>query len=113
MKVELYVSPSCSHKDQARAIVDEAIAESGQAADVEVISIGEYEEAKAKRFFGSPTVRVNDMDVEYGDREPEEFATSCRFYNSPDGWRPLPSRGLVLRGIETALRRQQAAQKSQ
>jgi hypothetical protein len=53
------------------------------------------------------------MDVEYGDREPEEFATSCRFYNSPEGWRPLPSKGLVLRGIETALRRQQAAQKSQ
>lgn len=111
MQVELFVSPSCSHRDQARAIIDEAIAASGQAATPEVIVIGDYEDAKARRFFGSPTVRVNGMDVEYGDREPEEFATSCRYYNSPEGWLPLPSKGLVLRGIETALRRQQAVQK--
>ena len=112
MKVELFVSPSCSHREKARAIVAEAVTESGQEDAPEVIVVTDYDDAKARRYFGSPTVRVNGMDIEYGDREPEEFATGCRFYNSPDGWQPLPRKELVKRGIEIALRRQQAKQGS-
>lgn len=111
MKVELFVSPTCSHRDQASAIVAEALADSERSEQAEIISIGEYELAKTRRFFGSPTVRIDGMDVEYGEREPEEFSTGCRFYNTPDGWQPLPRKELVVRGIQTALRRQQAAQK--
>ncbi len=110
MKVEVYVSPSCSHREQAGAIVSEALTDAGQSVPVETISVGDYEEAKSRRMFGSPTIRVDGMDVEYGEREPEEFTTGCRFYNTPDGWKPLPRKELVQRGIESALRRQAAKQ---
>lgn len=109
MKVDLFVSPSCPHRDAARQIVDEALAESGMADTPVVTSISDYEVAKAQRFLGSPTVRIDGIDVEYGDREPDEISTGCRYYNSPDGWQPLPRKELVLRGIEMAKRRAQRA----
>lgn len=109
MKVELFVSPSCPHRDAALQIVEAALAESGEAGTPDVTSISDYDVAKARRFFGSPTVRVDGVDVEYGDREPEEFTTSCRYYNGPNGWEPLPRKELVRRGIEMAQRRARRA----
>jgi hypothetical protein len=112
MKVELFVSPSCPHADAARQIVVDAMTESGEAGEPVITSISDYETAKAQRFFGSPTVRVDGVDVEYGDREPDEISTSCRFYNSANGWEPLPRKELVARGIDTARRRAERAQQA-
>ncbi|MHB8576626.1 MAG: DF family (seleno)protein [Dehalococcoidia bacterium] len=109
MKVEIFVSNGCSHRDRALEIVNAALSESGRAETPVAITVNDYEDAKVKRCFGSPTIRVNGMDVEYGDREPEEFTAGCRYYNTPDGWQPLPRKELVARGIETAARREQAA----
>ena len=109
MKIEVLVSPSCSHRDRAVEIVQEAAQESGRQETPEVVFVGDYEDAKKRRCFGSPTIRVNGMDVEYGDREPEEFSAGCRYYNTADGWQPLPRKELVMRGIETAARREQSA----
>ncbi len=111
MKIEVFVSPSCSHGEKAREITAEAVRESGLDETPSVVVVKDYEEAKSLRCFGSPTIRVNGMDVEYGDREPEEFTTGCRYYNTPDGWQPLPRKELVMRGIEVAQRREQAAGK--
>jgi hypothetical protein len=109
MKVELFVANACPHREKAMQIVADALAERGRTEQPEVVMVGDYEDAKAKRCFGSPTIRVNGMDVEYGDREPEEFTAGCRYYNTPDGWQPLPRKELVVRGIDTALRREQSA----
>lgn len=108
MKIELFVSPGCSHRDQALAVVSEAAAESGHHEPPRVVTVGDYGDAKTLRSFGSPTVRVDGVDVEYGEREPEEFSTGCRFYNSPEGWQPVPRKEMVKRGIEAAQRRQVA-----
>lgn len=66
----------------------------------EVLEVTGYEDAKVVRAFGSPTIRVDGTEIEYWEREPEEFTAGCRYYNTPDGWKPLPHKGLVLRAIE-------------
>ncbi len=107
MNVEVQVSSSCGHRDTTLEAVKAAMAEAGIAGEPRIVNVGDYEQAKALRCFGSPTVRVDGVDVEYGDREPEEFSAGCRFYNAPEGWQPLPRKELVMRGIETAARREQ------
>lgn len=111
MNVEVQVSSSCGHRDVTLEAVKAAMAEAGIAGEPRVVNVGDYEQAKALRCFGSPTVRVDGVDVEYGDREPEEFTTGCRYYNSPEGWVPFPRKELVLRGIDTAKRRAERAAK--
>jgi hypothetical protein len=48
-----------------RAVTLEA---SGEAIDIRVVLIETFEEAVARRFFGSPTVHVDGVDVEDGAR---------------------------------------------
>jgi glutaredoxin len=109
MKIEIFVSNACPHREAAKQLVDEAAQEAGVQETPAVITVNDYEDAKAKRMFGSPTVRVNGMDIEYAEREPEEFTTGCRFYNSAEGWKPLPRKELILRGIEVARAREARA----
>jgi hypothetical protein len=55
--------------------------------------------ANEYRFPGSPTIRVNDVDVESGFEDPGEYTPRCRFYLSASGPKGLPDR----RWIEEAL----------
>lgn len=108
MRIEAYVTRSCTHVDATRQIIDEAKAEANAAdAEVAIIQVDSPEEARVKKVFGSPTVRVNGMDVEYGEREPEETSAGCRYYSTPEGWKPVPHRGLIVRALSVARAREQ------
>lgn len=103
MQVSLFMTESCTHQDEARALVDEAIAETASEAgvevDLEVITVRTDEEAHDARILGSPTIRVDGHDIEYQDQEPEETHPGCRYYNTPGGWKPLPEKTLLVSAI--------------
>ena len=67
----------------------------------------ELEDAKTKRFLGSPSIRVNGIDVEYGDREPDEYQAGTRYYNTPQGWKPFPHARLRQPSAEEKLANRQ------
>ena len=102
MKITLMLTENCSHHDHARAVLNEAIEETGVDAEVEEIQVRTDEEAHNAGVIGSPTIRVDGLDVEHGDREPPETSPNCRYYNSPTGWLPVPDKGMIVRSIESA-----------
>lgn len=59
------------------------------------------DEAEQARFLGSPSVRVNGVDVEPGAQERTDFGMKCRLYRGPDGQPGLPP----VEWIERALRK--------
>jgi len=91
------------HHEEVRALLREALDESGLN-DVEVAetTIRADEEAIAIKCIGSPTIRINGMDVEYQEREPDETTAGVRYYNTPAGWKSVPEKGMILRAIEKA-----------
>jgi glutaredoxin len=109
MRIEVFFGRSCPHQEATRQVLAEALAEAG-AADAEVVSVQVEgpEEARARKMLGSPTIRVNGVDVEYGDREPDETSAGCRYFATPEGWKPVPPRGLIVRALTTALARERA-----
>ena len=91
------------HHEAVRALLREALDESGLSdVQVEETTIRADEEAIAIRCIGSPTIRVNGMDVEYQDREPDETTAGVRYYNTPAGWKSVPEKGMILRALERA-----------
>lgn len=102
MQVTLFLTESCTHQDEARAFVDEAIAEAGAAVDLEVITVRTDDEAHDARVLGSPTIRVEGHDIEYQEQEPSETQPGCRYYNTPGGWKPLPEKTLLVSAIRRA-----------
>lgn len=64
-------------------------------------SIESVEDAERKRFLGSPSVRVDGIDVEPGAGDRRDFGLKCRLYRAAGGQSMLPRR----EWIEQALRR--------
>ena len=102
MKITLLLSEGCAHKEQARALVQAAIADTGVDAEIEEVMVRTDEDARRASVIGSPSIKVEGLDVEYAEREPDETSSGCRYYNTPAGWKPLPEKGLIVGAISRA-----------
>ena len=103
MKIEIFGARGAAQLDDTRQLVDEAVQEAGEAdAEVVIVAVESAEDARAKKSFGTPTVRVDGLDVEYAEREPEEYSAGVRYYATPEGWKPQPAKGMIVRAIQAA-----------
>jgi hypothetical protein len=95
----LYISDCPSHTE-ALALLRDVLAERGVGLSVEVHEVRSDDEARQLAFPGSPTIRIDGVDVDpagAGSRP----SLACRIYRLPDGRvSPLPARDQ----IEEALR---------
>lgn len=108
MKVQIFGARNAPQLEQTRQMVDEAIQEADTGdTEVEVVPVDGPEDARAKKSLGTPTVRVNGMDVEYAEREPEEYSAGSRYYATPEGWKPQPAKGMIVRALQAARAREQ------
>ncbi len=60
-------------------------------APVSLIRIGNDDDAQTHRFLGSPTLRVNGLDVEPAALDRDSYGLQCRRYATPDGLTGAPS----------------------
>ena len=110
MKIEFLYSKSTGRSAEAEEALRLALDATGL--DASVVSYTEVdgmEDARDKKFLGSPSIRVNGIDVEYGEREPDEYQSGTRYYNTPQGWKPYPHARLIA---NTILEQQEKAAKS-
>ncbi|KAA0232189.1 hypothetical protein EDM76_10115, partial [bacterium] len=82
MKIEYQYSRATGRQPQVEEALKLAIEASGADAEIIYTEVQDSEDAKHKRCLGSPTIRVEGIDVEYGEREPEEFTSGTRYYNT-------------------------------
>lgn len=72
-KIEILVAPGCASRQQTEDLVAKLLAESAIKVSAEVIMVSDAEQAAAIRFLGSPSVRINGIDVEPEARERKEY----------------------------------------
>ena len=89
MKIELYYFEGCPSYLKAIENVREVLRLEGRPEDVALISVESDADAQAKRFIGSPTIRINSVDVEGPEAEEKGYGFGCRIYannGSSAGW---------------------------
>jgi hypothetical protein len=84
-RVELLYFEGCPNHEPTRALVERLARELRVEPQIELVQVPDPEAAFKLRFLGSPTVRVNGVDVEPGAEERRDFAFSCRIYRSNGG----------------------------
>lgn len=84
MDIEILYFEGCPNLESARAVVVGVVRELGSGAIVREVEVTSDAEAIRLHFLGSPTVRVDGVDVEPAARERTDFAMTCRLYG-PDG----------------------------
>jgi hypothetical protein len=60
------------------------------------------EEAEAQRFLGSPTVRVDGVDVEPGAEQRSDYGLKCRLYQTAAGLTGVPEQAWVRDALQRA-----------
>lgn len=95
MKIDFYYTKATGISKDADEQLKAAIEATDLGPEVNYIEVTDSEDARDKKCFGSPTIRVNGMDVEYGEREPDEYQAGVRYYNSPAGWKPYPHAKMI------------------
>ena len=99
-KVELLWFAGCPNHEDARALLAEVLAQLAPGTPVDDIDASDPRVAEAHRFPGSPTIRINERDVQPDFVDSGEYTPRCRIYWTPDGLRGVPARAW----IENALR---------
>jgi hypothetical protein len=102
-RIQILWFEGCPNHVAARATIDDVLRSAGVEAEVESQCISSDDEARAARFAGSPTIRVNGVDIEPGFEDSGDYALSCRVYTTAHGLRGTPER----EWLEAALARSQ------
>jgi hypothetical protein len=86
--IELLYFDGCPGHEQLLPTVEQIAAQNGT--QLELRRVETPEAAESERFLGSPTVRVNGVDVDPTAAERNDFGLKCRIYRSTEGASPLP-----------------------
>ena len=100
MKIVLYVATDEPLTAEALALIDDAVQQAAVTEpEIETRVVTSQDDAQSVRCLGSPTIRIEGLDVEYGEREPPETTNGVRFYSTPEGWGRMPSVGMIVFSI--------------
>lgn len=80
VRIEILARRDCPNRGMAQIVVERAIARSGVPVQLEVVEVKTEAQARKRRFLGSPSVRVDGLDVEPGSNGRTDFTTSDRLY---------------------------------
>lgn len=99
MRIEFLYWEDCPSHPETLARLRQAMAEEGVTGDIEIITIDTDEKAERYRFPGSPTIRIDGVDLQPEGAQGQARLT-CRTYRTEDGQlSPLPTLTMIRRAL--------------
>ncbi len=83
--VEVLYFDGCPNHEPALALVERIDGELGTRAECQMVNVPDQETAARLRFLGSPTIRVDGVDVDPHSEERSDYALSCRVFRTERG----------------------------
>jgi hypothetical protein len=99
-KIEFLYWEECPSHPEARKRLQEVMGEMNIQAAVKEIEVVADDQARRLRFPGSPTIRINGVDVDPEGASQMGTALTCRVYKLEDGrFSPVPSREMIRQAL--------------
>lgn len=99
MKIEILYLPGCPNYPPALDRLKRVLRQNGAVAEISEIEVKDADAARAVGFFGSPTIRIDGLDIDPESRNITETGLACRRY--VDG---LPSEAMIDRALKHAMK---------
>jgi hypothetical protein len=96
MNIEVLYFSGCPNHEPTVDLVRDVVATLNLSLEVREVEVVGPEQADALRFIGSPSVRVDGIDIEPSARDCTEYSLSCRLY----GRAGVPPRALLIAALE-------------
>ena len=103
MNIEVLWFEGCPNHHAAQALLDDVLAANEIEAKIDSIEVPDVDTGERVRFPGSPTIRINGVDVEPGYQDTGDYTPRCRVYLTPNGYTGVPEREWIEAVVEDAL----------
>ncbi|GAC1420908.1 MAG: hypothetical protein NVSMB62_15330 [Acidobacteriaceae bacterium] len=100
MTIEILYFEGCPNHAVATNLVREALQKENKQADVREVEVRTPEQAQSLGFLGSPSIRINGLDVEVKARSVTTFGFGCRTYFDENGRSGTPTERMVRQAIQ-------------
>ena len=98
MRIEILYFRGCPHYEPTVARVRDVVRRKGLDVDIHEVEVRNEADAQSLRFLGSPTIRIDGVDIEPSAEERTEFSLSCRMYEGSG----IPPCEMVARALSRA-----------
>lgn len=105
MKIDILYFDGCPNHGPIVERLKEVLREEGVPAEIINVNIPDHATAQAIGFLGSPTIRVDGLDMQPSARSRRDFGMTCRTYLENGRRESLPSPDLIRAAIKEALAR--------
>jgi hypothetical protein len=102
MKIELLYFDGCPGHEAFLPRLRQLLARAGVDMGVQQRQVEDEATARSERFLGSPTLRVDGVDVEPGAGDRTDYGLKCRLYRTEAGLRGAPPNRWVLDALQLA-----------
>ncbi len=102
MRIDLLWFSDCPNHAAAERLLRERMMVLGVEAEVHRLQVEDEALARAVCFPGSPTIRIEGIDVEPGWTPCADCTPRCRLYLTPSGLRGLPEAGWIDAALQRA-----------
>lgn len=103
MRIELLAFDGCPNVRETIDVLQQALRLEGVDAPIQLIDVDGSEAAQHLRFIGSPSVRVDGVDVEPMATQRTSYGMMCRTYNSGTGNSGVPPIDIIRAAIRRAV----------
>lgn len=101
--VEILYFDGCPNHEPALALVERVERELGTSAEVRLINVPDQAAAERLRFLGSPTIRVDGVDVDPHAEQRADYALSCRVFTTEHGRAGQPDERWIRDALVSAV----------
>ena len=102
VRIELLYFDQCPNYERYLPRLRRLLDEEAPGAEVALRRVETDRAAVEARFLGSPSVRVNGVDVEPGADDRADFGLKCRLYRSEEGLSGIPVDAWVRAAVAAA-----------
>ena len=102
MRIELLYFDGCPSHEAFLPRLRELLADAGVNDAVEQRRVETDADAQRERFLGSPTLRVDGLDVDPDSGERTDYGLKCRLYRTDEGLSGAPLDEWVLSALKRA-----------
>ncbi|MGC8862690.1 MAG: DF family (seleno)protein [Armatimonadota bacterium] len=103
MKIELLYFKTCPSYELALERLRRVLHRQKIDAQVEMVEVDSAEDARQLCFLGSPSIRINGLDVEHGARSRTDWGLMCRMYDTGSALEGSPSEEMITSALLEAL----------
>ncbi len=102
MKLEILWIDGCPSYESMLESLEQVMREEKIAAPIEMVQVRDDSDAVAKKFLGSPTLRIDGVDP-FAEPHQTNFAMQCRLYQTSKGLRGVPTQEMLRSALRNAL----------